>query len=76
MGGLEVRSFRKFNRNYLVGRALSLGKSAVYDTRGKDFNLQLEYNGANTQQVNKLWNCYCAHIRGLRISGSDVDVML
>jgi len=76
MGGLEVRSFRKFNRNFVIGRALSLGKSAVYDTRGKDFNLQLEYNGANTQQVNKLWNCYCAHIRGLRISGSDVDVML
>ena len=76
MGGLEVRSFRKFNRNFVVGRALSLGKSGVYDTRGKDFNLQLEYNGANAQQVNKLWNCYCAHIRGLRISGSDVDVLL
>ena len=74
MGGLEPRSFRKYNRNFVIGRALSLG-DGVYDTRGKDFSLQLEYNGED-QKVNKLWCCYCAHIRGLQISGQNISVNL
>jgi len=74
MGGLEPRSFRKYNRNFVIGRALSLG-DGVYDTRGKDFSLQLEYNG-EAQKVNKLWCCYCAHIRGLQISGQNISVNL
>jgi hypothetical protein len=61
--GIEVKSFRKFNKNFVVGRALTLGKESVYDTRGKDFNLQLE-------------NCYCAHVRGLQISGENIEVVL
>ena len=73
--GIEVKSFRKYNKNFVVGRALSLG-DGIYDTRGKDFSLQLEYTGTTGQQVNKLWNCYCAHIRGLQISGETVQVVL
>ena len=75
MGGIECRSFRKFNRNFIIGRALALGDGS-YDTRTKDFSLQLEYTGAVSQQVNKLWNCYVCHIRGLQISGADVQVLL
>ena len=75
MADIDVRSFRKYNRNFLIGRALALGEG-VYDTRGKDFNLQLEYTGSVPQQVNKLWNCYCAHIRGLQISGENINVVL
>lgn len=75
MGGLECRSFRKFNRNFIIGRALALGDGS-YDTRSKDFSLQLEYTGATTQKVNKLWNCYCCHIRGLQISGDRVQVVI
>jgi hypothetical protein len=75
MADIDVRSFRKYNRNFVIGRALALG-DGVYDTRGKDFNLQLEYTGSVPQQVNKLWNCYCAHIRGLQISGENISVML
>lgn len=77
MGGVEPRSFRKWNRNFVVGRALSLG-DGVYDTRGKDFNLQLEYTGSGdtAPQINKLWNCFCAHIRGLQISGENTTVVL
>ena len=74
MAGIEPRSFRKYNKNFVVGRALSLG-DGVYDTRTKDFSLQLEYNGSD-QTVNKLWMCYCAHIRGLQISGQNVVVNL
>lgn len=74
MGGVEPRSFRKYNKNFVIGRALSLG-DGVYDCRGKDFSLQLEYNGTD-QTVNKLWNCYCAHLRGLQISGQNVVVNL
>ena len=39
MGGIEPRSFKRWNKNFVIGRALSLG-DGVYDTRGKDFNLQ------------------------------------
>ncbi len=74
MAGIEPRSFRRWNKNYIVGRALSLG-DGVYDTRGKDFNLQLEYNGTPPDK-NKLWNCFCAHIRGLQISGENINVVL
>ena len=74
MSEIDVRSFRKWNRNYCIGRAFSLGESGVFDTRGQDFSLQIEY-GAN-QQKNKLWNCFCSHIRSLQISGADIQVVL
>lgn len=74
MAGIEPRSFKRFNKNFIVGRALSLG-DGVYDTRGKDFNLQLEYSG-EVPDKNKLWNCFCAHIRGLQISGENINVIL
>jgi hypothetical protein len=74
MAGIEPRSFRRWNKNFVIGRALSLG-DGVFDTRGKDFNLQLEYNG-EVPDKNKLWNCYCVHIRGLQISGENINVVL
>ncbi len=74
MAGIEPRSFKRWNKNFIIGRALSLG-DGVYDTRGKDFNLQLEYTGT-AQDKNKLWNCFCAHIRGLQISGENINVVL
>tara|TARA_R110001592_G_scaffold154486_1_gene383458 strand:+ start:2111 stop:3889 length:1779 start_codon:yes stop_codon:yes gene_type:complete len=74
MSEIDVRSFRKFNRNFCVGRAFSLGESGVFDTRGQDFSLQIEYGAS--QQKNKLWNCFCSHIRSLQISGADIQVIL
>jgi hypothetical protein len=74
MGGIIPFSFKQHNKNFCLGRALSL-QSGVYDTRGKDFNLQLEYV-ANTSiqsaSLPKLWNCFCAHIRRIVISGDSV----
>ena len=75
MGGITPFSFKKHNSNFCLGRALSL-QSGVYDTRGKDFSLQLEYSASvspNTSaSLPKLWNCFCSHIRRIVISGDSI----
>ena len=73
MGGIIPFSFKKHYANFCIGRALSL-QSGVYDTRGKDFNLQLEYqaNAIKGNNLPKLWNCFCAHIRRIVISGDSL----
>ena len=73
MADIEPLSFRQFQSNFFVGRALALGKNAVYDARGKDFNLQLEYTGAE-QTKSKLWNNYVSHIRRLEIKNGGLMV--
>jgi len=75
MADVEPLSFRQFQSNFFIGRALALGKNAVYDARGKDFNLQVEYTGAN-QTKNKLWNNYVAHLRRLVIKNGGLDVLV
>ena len=75
MGGITPFSFKKHTSNFCLGRALSL-QSGVYDTRGKDFSLQLEYTASvspnNSASLPKLWNCFCAHIRRIVISGDAI----
>ena len=75
MADIEPLSFRQFQSNFFIGRALSLGKNAVYDARGKDFNLQVEYTGA-AQTKNKLWNNYVAHLRRLEIKNGGLSVIV
>lgn len=75
MADIEPLSFRQFQGNFFIGRALALGKNAVYDARGKDFNLQCEYTGAS-QTKNKLWNNYVSHVRRLVIKNGGLDVMV
>tara|TARA_R110000824_G_scaffold5965_4_gene27411 strand:+ start:7666 stop:9453 length:1788 start_codon:yes stop_codon:yes gene_type:complete len=74
MADIEPLSFLQFQSNFFIGRALALGRNAVYDARGKDFNLQLEYNNAQTKD--KLWNNYVAHLRRLEIKQGSVAVMV
>jgi len=74
MADIEPLSFMNFQGNFFIGRALALGKNAVYDARGKDFNLQLEYTGSNSQTKNKLWNNYVSHIRRLVIRSGSIAV--
>jgi hypothetical protein len=76
MADIEPLSFLQFQSNFFIGRALALGKNAVYDARGKDFNLQLEYTGANSQTKNKLWNNYVAHLRRLVIRNGSIQVQV
>jgi len=81
MADIRPLSFRDLHENAFIGRALSLN-DGVYDTRGKDFNLQLAYEGASnadpTQSAapskNKLWNCYCAHLRRLVVKGNAISL--
>jgi hypothetical protein len=75
MADIEPLSFRQFQSNFFIGRALALGKNAVYDARGKDFNLQVEYTGAD-QTKNKLWNNYVSHLRRLVIKNGGLDVQV
>jgi hypothetical protein len=75
MADIEPLSFRQFQSNFFIGRALALGKNAVYDARGKDFNLQVEYTGAD-QTKNKLWNNYVSHLRRLVIRNGGLDVQV
>jgi hypothetical protein len=42
ISGIQPLSFRAFQSNCVIGRALSTG-DGVYDCRGKDFNLQANY---------------------------------
>jgi len=77
MADIEPMSFLSFQDNFFVGRALALGKNAVYDTRGKDFVLQLEYtDSANPQTKPKLWNNFIAHIRRLQIKNGGLSVQV
>jgi len=75
MSDIEPLSFLQFRSNFFIGRALALGKNAVYDARGKDFNLQLEYTGAD-QTKNKLWNNYVSHLRRLVIRNGSIAVQV
>tara|TARA_R110000868_G_scaffold10631_1_gene51533 strand:+ start:83 stop:1858 length:1776 start_codon:yes stop_codon:yes gene_type:complete len=76
--GINVRSLGDFNRNFVIGRALSMsvmGVEGVYDTRGKDFNLQVNYSGVAPTK-NKLWNNFVFHLRRVVIKGDSVSVVV
>jgi len=75
MADIEPLSFMKFRENFFIGRALALGRNAVYDARGKDFNLQVEYTGSNPQTKPKLWNNFVSHLRRLEIKNGSLAVM-
>jgi hypothetical protein len=64
-------SFRAFQSNFVIGRALSL-QDGVYDTRGKDFNLQVEYPA--TAAHNHLWMNWVGHIRRIVFNGDGISL--
>jgi hypothetical protein len=76
MSDIEPLSFLAFQNNFFIGRALALGSNAVYDARGRDFNLQCEYTGSTAPAKNKLWNNYVSHIRRLVIKNGSVSVQV
>lgn len=75
MAGIKPHSMMAFRKNFVIGRALSL-QDGVYDTRGKDFQLQVEYQEADDPAYNKLWNVWCAHLRRIVISGNAIQVQI
>lgn len=75
MAGIKPFSMVKFRENFCIGRALSL-QNGVYDTRGTDFQLQVEYQETTAPSRDKLWNCWCAHLRRIVISGSSIQLVV
>ena len=75
MGGIMPFSFKKFRENFCIGRALSL-QNGVYDTRGTDFALQTEYQETTAPAIDKLWMCWCIHLRRIVISGSAISLQI
>jgi len=66
-------SFRMFKESFVIGRALSL-HNGVYDARGRDFNVQLEYDAG--QYKNKLWHNFVSHIRRIEFKGDGIRVLV
>ena len=75
MGGIKPFSMMKFRENFCIGRPLSL-QNGVYDARGKDFALQVEYQETTAPAINKLWNCWCIHLRRIAISGAAISLQV
>lgn len=75
MAGIKPFSMLKFRENFAIGRALSL-QNGVYDTRGTDFNLQVEYQETTAPSVDKLWMNWCVHLRRIVISGSSIQLVV
>ncbi len=75
MGGINPLSFSKFQQNFCIGRALAL-QQGVYNTAGRDFNLQVNYQGTRVPKKNKLWNNYVCHIRRLMVQGDSIVVQI
>ncbi len=73
--GIQPRSFRAFQRNAVIGRALAL-QDGVYDCRGKSFSLQLEYTGSESPDFPKLFNNYVFHLKRLNIKADGISVEL
>ena len=73
MAGIKPHSMMNFQKNFAIGRALSL-QDGIYDTRGRDFQLQVEYSGTTPPAYNKLWNIWCAHLRRIVISGNSISL--
>ena len=71
MSGIRPLSFRAIHENAFIGRALSL-QEGVYDTRGRDFNLQVEYSA--TADKNHLWMNFVSHIRRMVIRGNQISL--
>ena len=71
MANIDPLSFSKFQENWFLGRALSLS-SGIYDARGKDFNLQVEYQETTGPTKPKLWNCFVAHLRRIVVKGDAI----
>jgi len=71
--GITGQSLLEFNRNFIIGRSLTAGQNGVYDGRGKQFSLQVNYQGT-TPTKNKLWNNFVHHMRRIVIKGDTIMV--
>jgi len=73
MSNIDPLSFTKYQENFFIGRSLSLS-SGIYDARGKDFNLQVEYQESQAPTKPKLWCCFVSHLRRIVVRGDAISL--
>ena len=72
MGGIPSNSFEHIKDNCVIPRALAL-EGQIYDTRGKDFQLNVHYDDLASK--GKLFNAWVVHVRRFEISTNGVNVI-
>ena len=75
MSGIQPLSFLNYKGNFCIGRALAL-QQGVYNTAGRDFNVQVNYGTPRTPMKPKLWCNYVSHIRRLVVQGDSVVIQI
>ena len=73
--GITGHSMARFNKNFVIGRALSIGDS-YYNAQGKDFSLQVNYQQTLAPVKPKLWCVFCSHIRRIEMKSGNVQVII
>lgn len=72
-GGVIPLSFKDYRKNFCIGRVLAMDPNTVYDGRGVDTRLLLDYSDKQAT-VQTLWKNYVFHIKTLQINGDGITV--
>jgi hypothetical protein len=73
--GIDVHCMTDYVKNFAIGRSVAIGKNNVFDARGLDFNLQVNYqNTTNAPEFPKLWHNFVYHWRRMVIRGDSVSI--
>ena len=70
--GLDVNNMRNFKKDFIIGRAVSVGNN-VADLHNQDFQLNMTY-GNKTDEI--LLNCLVSHLRVIQFTDRGVVVDL
>lgn len=73
--GMPALQMTRFNDNFCIGRALSLGPKGVYDMRNKDTRLNVFYQDVtNGPEKDVLWCNFVYHIRRISIRADSIQM--
>lgn len=82
MSSIVPASMRQFKECFIVPRAFAL-QGGSYDTRSKDFQLQVSYRETNPADgtdvppaVPKLWHIFVSHIRSIVVQQGNLSVQV
>ncbi len=70
---MKPLSFVNYQRNFLIGRALTLDENTIFDGRNKDTRLNLRYEGTAPDK-DKLFKIFVSHLKTISIKGDDIMV--
>ncbi len=71
--GIVPLSFKDYKKNFILGRVLAMDQNTVYDGRGVDTRLLLDYGGTQAD-VQMLWCHFIYHIKTLQIRGEGLQI--